>query len=99
MEMDCFVVLVFPADKDKSALADLATRFVRELTRACGQAPTMIRPDATALCMLVQGEFKRIDAALIAAAAPDTRYLAARISGPHVAAGLSAAHQWLTHRR
>jgi len=92
---ESFVVLVFPTEKDKAALAALATRFVKELTQACGEAPTMIRPDVTALCMLVSGEQGRISRALSAAQAPDTRWLLASVGKPCEAAGLSTAFQWI----
>jgi hypothetical protein len=93
-----FLVIVFPAERDKRALADMATRLMSELRKACGSAPTMVRPDATALCLLVDGEFARISAALEAARAPDTRYLLVRVEGPFETCGLSTAHAWLQAR-
>lgn len=93
-----FLVIVFPTEKAPRQLAELATRFVTELRAACGQPPTMIRPDATALCMLVEGQYRRISDALDRAKAPDTRYLLARVDTPFESAGLSTAHSWLQAR-
>jgi hypothetical protein len=95
MEKESFLVLVFPTEKGRTELAALATRFVKELTAACGEPPTMVRPDATALCMLVCGENARITRALQAAMAPDTRILRVRVDKPFESFGLSTSHQWL----
>ena len=98
MEIACFLVLVFPAEKEPKKIADLATRIKDELKKACGDVPTMIRPDLTAMCLLVDGEFERITRALQVAVAIDTRYFVAKLEKPYVSAGLSTAHQWLQHR-
>lgn len=94
-----FLAVVFPVEKDSRSLAELAKRLVSELTGACaGTPPTMVRPDATALCMLLEGEFRRIDAALSRVMPPDARYLVVRVDAPYVLAGLSTAHAWLQAR-
>lgn len=98
MEIACFVVLVFPAEKEPRKVAELATRIKDELKKACGEVPTMIRPDLTAMCLLVDGQFDRISRALRDAVAPDTRYFLAKLEKPFESAGLSTAHQWLANR-
>lgn len=95
MDKEPFLILVFPTEKDRAALAALATRFVTELTAACAEPPTMVRPDVTALCMLVCGETARISRALEAAKAPDTRILRVRVDKPVEAFGLSTSYQWI----
>ncbi len=90
-----FIVLIFPTDKDKASLAGLARRVKDELTEACGAAPQIILPDMTAICLLAEGELKRINAALDRATAMDTRYLVARLETPTAAIGLSGAASWL----
>lgn len=94
-EKEAFAVLVFPASKDKASLAALVPRFIGELTKACGEAPLMVSPDATAICMLVAGESRRITRALHEAAAHDTRYLCVRVDAGVEAMGLSTAWTWL----
>lgn len=98
MEISCFVVIVFPAEKEPKKVAELATRIKDGLKKACGDVPTMIRPDLTAMCLLVDGEFGRISRALQEAVALDTRYFVAKLEKPYASAGLSTAHQWLQTR-
>lgn len=93
-----FIVLIFPTDKDRASLASLAARVKAELKDACGQAPQIILPDMTAICLLADGEPDRISAALERASAMGTRYLIARLEKPYAALGLSATVSWLkTH--
>ncbi len=92
MEKQPFLVIALPVEKDKAALA---TQLVKELTAACGDAPTMVRPDATALCMLVFGEFKRITRAVNAAIPYDARSLVVQVGPDYEALGLSTAAGWL----
>lgn len=92
-----FLVLIFPTEDAKEMLA-LAARFNEALTKACGSAPTMVRPCRSAIALLVEGEPDRITAALRQAEAPDTRYLMVRVDRPFAATGLSTAFAWLQAR-
>lgn len=92
-----FLVLIFPTEDAKEMLA-LATRFNEALTKACGAAPTIVRPCRSAIALLVEGKAECISSALRAAEAPDTRYLMVRVDRPFAGAGLSTAFAWLQAR-
>lgn len=91
-----FVVLIFPAEKDKATLAELAKRFLKNLTDACGGSePVFIYPDATAICLLVHGDKKPISKALELSCAIDTRYLLLSVGKEYETYGLAKALGWL----
>lgn len=99
---ECFVVLVFPSAEDRSSkakLGELATRLINELRTACGEAPHMISPDASAICLLAFGEYGRIARAVELARAPDTRLFIARASSPFECTGLATAYTWMKNRQ
>lgn len=91
-----FLVIVFPADRTPAALGDLMQRVLEGLRHACGgRTPTLVKPDGTAVCLLVKGEFDRITAALDRAQALDTQWLVVKLAAPQDTCGLSTAAAWL----
>lgn len=91
------IVIVYPQDKHEAA--GLARALVPSLTAACGDPPLMVRPDVTALCLLVHGSLVAISKAVDDVTDAYSRWLVLPVGTPHAAHGLSTADQWLLRRR
>lgn len=90
-----YLVTVFPDAKSVSPKAHLqafATAIFRELTAACGQAPTSVHSNETKLVLLVSGEHAAIVKALQKACQQhDDCWLLAQVGMPCAANGLADA--------
>jgi len=89
------LVIVYPQDKTARELINLATGLERSLSAACGEAPLQVRPDATALCLLVHGKLAAISKAVDAVTDAYSHWLVVPVGTPHAAHALSTADQWL----
>lgn len=89
------LVIVYPQDSSPSALGALASSLLAALTDACSEPPVPVRPNMTALCLLVHGRFDRIRQAVDDVTDAYSHWLVVRVGTPHAASGLSTAQQWL----
>ena len=89
------LVIVFPQDKSPRELVNLASGLERSLANACGQAPLLVRPDTSALCLLAHGSLAGITRAVDEVTDAYSRWIVLPVDGPHTARGLSSADQWL----
>lgn len=103
MSAQTFLVIAFPAPSRPNMsnperireVAPIAKRLADELRRACGEAPLMIQPDLTSICLLAHGEFDAISRAVETARASDTAAFIARVDTPTECIGLATAEGWL----
>ena len=93
-----FLVIVYPQDTEAPALGALAARLISALRDACGETPTMVRPNMTTLCLLVRGKFTAISRAVEDVTDAYSHWLVVSVGTPHAAHGLSTADQWFRRR-
>ena len=93
-----FLVIVFPDVKSKEALRELAPRLLDGLKKASKSDPLLVSPDATAICVLVEGSAQAISKAVDLARGTRDRFIMICADAPFQTCGLSAAHQWLERR-
>lgn len=89
------LVIVYPQVKTTAELAALASGLARSLANACGAPPLQVRPDTTALCLLVMGQLGAISRAVDAVTDAYSHWLVVPVGAPHTAHALSTADQWL----
>lgn len=94
-----FLVIVYPQDTSSDALRQLAPSLLASLRDACGQDPVPLRPNMTAMCLLVHGRFGDICKAVDDVMDAYSRTLVVRVGTPFAAKGLSTAEQWLRRHR
>jgi len=90
-----FLVIVYPQDSSAGALRVLATELAAALAKACTEAPVFVRPNMTALCLLVHGRFSAIRRAVDDVTDAYSHWLVVPVGTPFAAHGLSTAEQWL----
>lgn len=95
MKADSYLVIVYPQDTSKAELGALAMQLAGALQQACGAMPLPVRPNMTALCLLVNGNFKAITEAVGAVTDAYSKWLVVKVETPFAAHGLSTASQWL----
>jgi hypothetical protein len=89
------LVIVYPQDKSTKEIASLAAGLFRSLAAACTEAPLQVRPDVTAICLLVHGKLPAISKAVDAVTDAYSHWLVVPVGTPHAAHALSTADQWL----
>lgn len=93
---DCFLVVILPPAGDKTERTEELGRAKRALA-AIGPTCSIVVNEFI-VCLLVQGRFDAITAALDEALSSYTRSFVARAARPTEAAGLSAIESWLAAR-
>ena len=95
MKADSYLVIVYPQDTSAAALGALGTGLASSLQAACGAMPVFVRPNMTALCLLVKGEVQAITQAVDTVTDAYSKWLVVKVGTPFAAHGLSTASQWL----
>lgn len=89
------MVIVYPQDRTPRELAALASALERSLAQACNTPPQLVRPDTTALCLLVHGSLPVISRAVHEVTDAYSHWLVVPVGTPHAAHALSSADLWL----
>jgi hypothetical protein len=91
--MEKHLVIVYP--QDQADAQQLARSLAAALKETCGDSPLLVRPNTTALCLLVQGDFKAIAKAVDSVTDAYSHWLVVKVDTPFEAHGLSTAAHWL----